>query len=501
MLTLATIALLATTALPAPADVVTDRMGELVGRAFPEGAPFDIRGQGSREAFLAVLESDQFLHEAVGPFDVYLMVADGWAKPKDAEKALESVVEGLEPTVGVMQSYFGQQEGLIGGRRLPIVLTHANRASGERSFDEVVALLHWAEDDYSGWIQGGNPLYDPTLLTGLNVRTWEVQVFNLAHEFAQAQGQAFNEHGLGYYQLAHVAARVMRQGAWGMVPPWLAQGLIDELDIAAYGEAWVGGDWWQKQTPGWFRPGWSGFVPQGSRPPPPVTGPPADLAVTVRNTGDSWQHRKHSETRHWENLVSDLKSDAPASFAFMASNESFLPRDRALARATVHVLLAMAAPGGRDGLLDLLDRVPTQPPSGMLDSDPITVAVNKALGGVPGVDELEEMSLEDMLQSIGRTAILDELKGLGADEMLAIPDHREQAEWLYHQPQFDSVARQRIWNLILEAEYHQQLAEWAHLGEALDRGMGEALRSQKRYPSKDRDRQRVGESFWKGIEG
>ena len=501
MLTLTSL-LLATLALPAPpADITAERVHDIVQLAFPDGAPFEVDGQGSREAFLAVMESELFLHEAVGPFDVYLMLADGWAKARDGEKALKSAVKGLAPTVEVMDAHFGGREGLIAGRRLPLVLTHADRGEGERSFDQVVALLDWAEADYSGWKQGGNRVYDPTLLAGLNVRTWEVQVFNLGHDFAQSHGKSFFEHGLGYYQLAHVAARVLRQGTWGMVPPWLAQGITDELDIAAYGEAWVGGDWWERQTPGWFRPGWSGFVPEGSAPPPPVTGPPANLAVTVRNTGDSWQHRAHSNTRHWENLVADQKSEAPASFVFMASNESFLPRDRALGRAAVHMLLDVAAPEGRDGLLTVMDRVPSQPASGMFDADPITVAFNKALGGVPEVDELEAMSMEEMLVAIGRPTIIDELKALGAGEMLRIPDHREQAQWLYRKPQFNGDTRLRIWNLILEAEYFQQLAEWKHLGAALDAGMRATYQVSKRYPSRERDREGAAAAFWKGVQG
>lgn len=482
------------------ADARADRIGELVALAFPEGAPFKASGKGSRGAFLEVLASPAFLHAEVGPFDLHLLLADGFADAKTAQVELDAVAKGLLPTAAVMERYFSRSDGLIGGRRLPIVLTHSKRDAGQHGFDQVVALLEWAEDDYSGWKRSGNLVFDPALLAGLNVRTWEVQVFNLAHELASAQGKAFAEHGLGYYQLAHVAARVLNQGAWGMVPPWLAQGIIDELDIEAYGEAWVGGDWWERQTPGWFRPGWSGFVPQGQRPPAPITGPPANLGVIVRETGDSWQQRSASKTRHWENLVLDQKSEAPASFLFMADNESFLPRDRAMARAALHLMLQVAPPQGRDGLLALLDRVPSTPPSGMFDSDPITVAFNKALGGVSAVDELESLALGDMLEAIGQQSIKEQLTTLGASEMLRIPDHREQAEWLYHQP-FDSNARQAIWTLILEAEYHQQLAEWKHLSQALDQGLSQALKSAKHYPTKERDQDKLAQAFWKGLQG
>jgi len=489
----------------APADDAAQHVDHLLKAAFPEGSDWSSREAGSREAFLGVLESELFAHAEVGPFDVYALRDDGFADEAVMQAELDRVVAGLLPTVPVMERHFSRAAGpngpgLISGRRLPIVLAHSERGDGQLGFDRVVALLNWAEDDYSGYKQGGNPIYDPALLEAITVRTWEVQVFNLAHEFAIDQGEKFYDHGLGYFTLAHVAARVLRQGAWGMVPPWLAQGLTDELDLEAYETAWVGGDWWDLQRPGWFRPGWSGFLPTGASPPPVVRGPPANLAVTIRDSGDSWAHRKYSTERHWSDLVTDRKSEAPASFEFMADNESFLPRDRALARATLNVIVEVAKPQGRPGLLELLDRVPSQSASGMFDSDPITVLVSDALGGVEAVVELERLSLGEMLESIGKPEIAEKLVALGAKPMLRIPDHREQAEWLYYQ-QVDMQARGEIWNLILEAEYYQQLVEWAAIGEALDRGMVEAFKAAKRYPAKDRDRQRAAKSFWKGVQG
>ena len=355
--------------------------------------------------------------------------------------------------------------------------------------------------DYSGWLQGGNPVWDPSLLAGLTVRTWEVQLFNLAHEYAASQGDAFLDHGLGYYTLAHLVARLTRQGAWGMVPPWLAQGLIDELDIQAYEQAWVGQDFQLVERAGWYREGWSGFVPQGASPPPPVVGPPRDLAVTVSRTGDSWQHRDFSTERHWEHLVADRKSEAPASFAFMAVNESFLPRDRAAARCALHLLLEGALTSGRPGLLEQLDRIPSTPPSGMPDADPITVVVARALGGVPAVDELESLGAGDLAARLERPELADQLAHLGALEVLRIADHREQAEWLYGQTMdvMDGVTRQAIWTLILELEYYQQLLEWELIGEALDAGLAEALGRSKRYPSRDRDKDKVLTAFWSGL--
>ncbi|MFT7462364.1 MAG: hypothetical protein ACI9EF_000704 [Pseudohongiellaceae bacterium] len=477
---------------------------ELLDLAFPNGgAPFDASGPGSGELFLRTLDTPLFLHRTVGPFDLYVMQADGLRDEAIAQQVLEDATEGLEHLVPLMEQHFSGAAGLISGRRLPLLLAQADLAEGERSFEQLVALLDWAEDDYSGWKQGRNPIWSQDLVAGLNVRTWEVQVFNLSHEFAAGHGKVFLEHGLGYYTLAHLSARLLRQGAWGLVPPWLAQGMIDELDIAAYGESWVGQDSWKRETPGWFRPGWSGFVPQGSSPPPPVFGPPKDLAVTVSKTGDSWQHRAHSGERHWDNLVLDRESEAPASFEFMALNESFLPRDRAYARCTLFLMLGVVVPDGSQNLLQLLDRVPTTPPSGMIDSDPITAIMSRALGGVPAVDDLEALSLGDMLIEIQREDIADELAAMNAKDLLRIPDHREQAEWLYSRKtdELSGADRQKIWNLILDAEYYQQLEEWRLLGLALDQGVGGVFVSSRRFPKRDRDRDRSADAFWKAMEG
>jgi len=329
-----------------------------------------------------------------------------------------------------------------------------------------------------------------------------VQLFNLRSPAAADHGTAFFEHGLGYYTLAHVSARVLRQGAWGLVPPWLAQGLIDELDIEAFGEAWVGGDWWERQTAGWYREGWSGFVPQGSSPPPPVTGPPADLAVTVKDSGDSWQHRANSGNRHWNELVADRDSEAPASFQFMAENESFLPRDRAYARCMLHLMLAVARDANQPPLTELLDRVPATPPSGMPDAEPITVLVSRALGGVPAVSDLEAMPMSVMLDEIGHPEITEQVEKLGADDMLDLADHREQAEWLYRQPleEMDWDTRNELWRLILEAEYYQQLAEWELIGVSLDRAANAAFGASATYPRRDATQNRVRKAYWDALQ-
>jgi hypothetical protein len=251
---------------------------------------------------------------------------------------------------------------------------------------------------------------------------------------------------------------------------------------------------------GWYRPGWSGFVPQGMSPPPPVTGPPADLAVTITKDGDSWQHRSNSGVRHWTELAADRESEAPASFLFMAETESFLPRDRAYARCLLHILLDIA-PSGRAPLTEQLDRIPMTPPSGMPDADPITVVMSRVLGGVPEVDALEAMPMREMLETIGRPEIGSQVKALGGAGMLALSDHREQAEWLYRQPieELDWDARNELWRLILEAEYYQQLEEWKPIGKVLDRAAAAVFEASATYPATGPARTKVATAFWKAL--
>ncbi|MDG2148636.1 MAG: hypothetical protein P8N09_03840 [Planctomycetota bacterium] len=457
----------------------------------------EVFSSGSREAFLEVLSSDLFLHEDVGPFDVFVMQADGFKNKATAEKTLAAAVRGLEPVVPVIKDFFGGSPGLVSGRRFPIVLASSETSRGEHSFDQLIALLDWAEEDYTNWKSSGNPVWGPESRAAETVRTWEAQLFNLAQKKAATHGADFLEHAVGYYTLAHIAARALRQGSWGLVPPWLAQGLIDELDIAAYGEAWVGGDTWTKQIAGWSRPGWSGFVPQGMSPPPPVTGPPANLAVTITSTGNSWQQRSTSGLRHWNDLAADRESEAPASFQFMAENESFLPRDRAYARCLMHMLLEIA-PNGRAPLTEMLDRVPLTSLSGMPDAEPITVVMSRVLGGVPAVTELESLPLGRMLEVIGQPALGAQIKALGGEGMLDFTDHREQAAWLYRQPsdEINQEARAELWRLLLEAEYYQQSYEWKELGEAFDVAAEAAFLVSPGYPEEGSARAEVARAFW-----
>jgi hypothetical protein len=476
-----------------------DALQKLLEDASSRGAEVTLEASsgGSREAFLEVLASDLFLHQGVGPFDVFVMKADGFKSKTKAEKTLTAAVRGLEPVVPVMEAFFSGSAALVSGRRFPIVLASSDSSRGEHSFDQLIALLDWAEEDYTSWKSSGNPVWSAESRAAETVRTWEVQLFNLAQEKAATHGAAFLDHALGYYTLAHIASRALRQGAWGLVPPWLAQGLIDELDIAAYGEAWVGGGTWTKQIAGWSRPGWSGFVPQGMSPPPPVTGPPANLAVTITSTGNSWQHRSTSALRHWNDLAADRESEAPASFQFMAENESFLPRDRAYARCLLHMLLEIA-PNGGVPLTERLDRVPVTSSSGMPDADPITVVMSRVLGGVPSVTELESLSLGSMLKVIGKPAIGTQIKALGGEGMLNLIDHREQAAWLYRQSteEMSPGTRAELWRLLLEAEYYQQSHEWKALGEAFDAAAAAAFLASPGYPSDKISRGEVARAFW-----
>jgi hypothetical protein len=457
---------------------VSDRDAALVaalGRAglMDAGAPVPA---GDAALLGRALASEGFVHAALGPLDVYVHRSGPQERDEAARGVLDQAVEGLGPAAALLEREFARAEGVLSGRRFPLLL-----ASGE-GFAECVALLDHC--DASGW-KAHNGIWTRDALDQPVVRTWDVQVLNLGHKDAEAQGRAFLEHGVGYYTLAHLTHRLLRQGAWGTVPPWLAQGLIDELDIEAYGRSWVGGESWEAYTPGWHREGWSGFVPQGARPPPPVTGPPADLATTVKRTGDSWTDRDASSTRHWSDLAADRKSAAPASFAFMAQHESFLPRDRAYARCALDLMLFVARDRGAS-FLELLDTVSETPGHGMPMAEPLPVLFTRALGGVPEVDRLEGLDTASLLEELGLPGLIERFRSLGGEGALALSDHREQAAWLYRQ-QVDGATRGRLFDLFLEVEYWQQLREWEAIGEALDRATDAALGASRAYPARERE--------------
>lgn len=445
-----------------------------------------------RDLLAQVLATEAFHHEPVGPFDVYALEADGLSA-REAKRTVKDAVKCLEPLVDVLERHFTRELGVVSGRRFPILLTESGE--GESGFSDLLAVIDRCEDlGCSGW-KPANTLWTPQNRAAEVARTWEVQVFNLAHPTIADRRKAFFQHGLGYYTAAHVVNRLLRRGSWGMVPPWLAHGLIDEFDIEAYGEAWVGGEWFQYQKPGWSRPGWSGFVPKGARPPAPVKGPPAALAVTVKKTGDSWARRSNSGDRHWGDLVTDRKSEAPASFGFMAEHESFLPRDRAYARCVVHALVTMMPEDG-PSLIALLDDGDMRTPShGMPEAEPLTLVVARALGGLPEVEDTARLPLGEQLERLGKPHLAETLESLGAERALEVADHRGQSRWLYRKTGFAMDARTKIFNVFLEAEYYEQLEDWKAIGRALDAGAEAMFAESKRYPKRPKDRAKVVEAF------
>jgi hypothetical protein len=478
-----TILLLVTAALHGGDAVREAALTDVLGRAglVSEGQALPAGDAALLERALA---SDAFVHAAAGPLDVYVQRAGKLGNEQAARKLLDQAVAGLAPTVALFEREFGREQGVLSGRRFPLLL------AGEEGFAGCVALLDHC--DTSGW-KPQNAVWTSDAPAQIVVRTWDVQALNLDHPDAAAQGKVFLEHGLGYYTLAHLTHRLLRQGSWGTVPPWLAQGLIDELDIEAYGRSWVGGESWESSTSGWHREGWSGFVPKGMQPPAPVTGPPADLATTVKRTGDSWTDRDNSGTRHWTDLLADRKSAAPASFAFMARNESFLPRDRAYARCALDLMLFVTREQ-EASLLELLDRVSETPANGMPTAEPLPVLFAKALGGVPEVERLEALGTRELLDELGRSELAGRIGKLGGEGALALSDHRAQAEWLYRQS-VDSEARGKLFDLFLEVEYWQQLREWEAIGQALDRATEAALEAGRSYPKRAKEQAKVSEAF------
>jgi hypothetical protein len=484
---------------PAPADKARDAaLAAALERCFP-GA-FNLRQdpppQGDRTLWSDALASEAFVRGAVGPFDVLVYVADGIATVPEAQHVLDKAQAGLRPLAKLYERRFDRPQGLVSGRRWPIVLCSSK--PGQPGFDQLLALLDWCEQDFSGWTKDNGSLFTQAEREAPMARTWEVLLINLANPEVVKQGDAFLEHGLGYDTLAHLVNILLRRGSWGACPPWLDQGLIDELDIEAYGEAWVGGDWFEWHQDGWFREGWSGFLPTGMSPPPPVTGPPADLATKVRLTGDSWAHRAYSGHRHWDQLRGDIDLDYPPSLRFMHEHESFLPRDRAYARCVWNLVLELAPPATPD-VLARLDRQPTQLPGGMFDCDPITTTLSGALGGIPLVDELAQMPLKDKLDVLKHKEILRELEDLGAAEMVGIADYRQAGEWLVSHPEFDDTARRRIFDLILTAEHYEQQADFGAICGALDHAAQAAIKTSPHYPTAAKDKSAVAKAFLKGL--
>jgi len=424
---------------------------EVLTAAFPDGR--DEAPSGGRRLFLAALQSEAFEHEAVGPFDVYVYAADGLKKKKSARKTADKAAKGLAPLISVMESNFGRDDGLISGQRFPIVLTDADLSKGETAYDHVLALLDTCEEgDFSGF-RADLPVWNDANRAKSAFFTWEVQLINLGHDEVTTQGKSWLDHGLGYHVINLIVNRMFARGAWGPPPPWLMNGLVDELDIQAYGDAWVAGGEttsWSSSTAGWRRKGWSGFVPKGSSPPPPVMGPPPNLSTTFTKkvSSDQWIGRKKSGTRHWTALSADRKSDSPASLRLMAAGQSFLPRDRAYSRCVMHLMLDLVDMQDTE-LLAALDTESRVTRTGMRDGDPLSVVVARVLGGVPAVDEIEALTMEELLVAIERTDLIEKIKKLGGGGMLSIEDHRKQAEWLYKRS-FDDRTRLSLYLKIAE---------------------------------------------------
>lgn len=489
-------------------DGVTERANALISAAFPSGLPPQKDG---RVLFTTVLDSPKFRHSTAGPFTVYALASD----PDVAATLVADARVGLAPLKripGLLAPEPVEDTGGEGDEAQADAAAHVEGAAGipGRSqiivlatttvdYERVLALLDHCEDlGYSGW-KPLNPLWTPASCTAEVARTWEVQVFNLEHSSIADRRQAWLEHGLGYYTLAHLVNRAVRLDAWGLSPPWFDQGLIDELDIQAYGQSWVGSESWVRETEGWFRPGWSGFLPDGMQPPEPPSGPPLDLATTVKKTGDPWADREKSAERHWTELVEDRRSAAPASFAYMAQHQSFLPRDRAYARCALHMLLALGNGDGGSNLLTGLGQVGAVAPDGMLDSEPLTVIVSRALGGVPEVEAFEALPLADVLVETKRPDIADRLSELAADGMLELTDHREQSKWLYDQWKGQMAYRGEVFRLIMEAEQAQQLHEWELIGRYLDRGMAGLLNTTPAFPASAADLDKALAAFRTGF--
>lgn len=500
MLSLAALALslaaaLAAALVPSGGDPDYDRaLMRVLEQSFPAFSETGVLPHTDRQLFADVLKSPAFVHDSIGPFDVYVMLADDLAAEKAAQKTLEQAIAGLTPLVPIMTVNFGRPEGLISGKRIKLVLCAADGTREANAFDALIALLDHCEAGPGSWTDANGTLWTDALRQSPVVRTWDVQLFNLNHPDLKSQGKALLEHQLGYFTLAHLVHGLIRQGSWGLSPPWLDQGLIDELDIEAYGESWVGEEKWTSTTEGWFRAGWSGFLPEGAAPPAPVTGPPADLATTVRETGDGWARRSKSATRHWSDLAADLGSAAPASLAFTAEHGSFLPRDRAYARCVMHLLLVVAPPDG-PSLLEALDHPSETLRSGMFAAEPLTALFSAQLGGVPEADALAAMPLGEKLDALGHPEIAARIRALGAEGALDVADHREQGNWLYGQMKLDMAARSELFQLFLTAEYYEQMQAWKSIGAALDTAMKAALKASPNFPDTLAQKEAVAKAF------
>ncbi|HTE06089.1 MAG TPA: hypothetical protein VK824_07835 [Planctomycetota bacterium] len=482
---------------------------DAAAKALLEAAGVDGTARG-RELFAQVLASELFGHEAVGPFDVYVARLDGQKKPADLKKTLGLAHEELLALQPVLEKRFPRQDGILSGQRFPIVLVDSDRANGQHGFDELVALLDRCEDEgWSGW-KPWSPVWDPANLEADSIHTWEVLLVNLGHPSLADQGRrAWFGQPFGFTVLQALSRRLLAQGAWGTPVPWLAQGLVDELDIEAHGKAWVGADetgaahsWSNTRSNKWTSTGWSGFLADGQQPPPPVvthSSTTTSSSSTTQGFSELWGDRSASVTRHWRDLSGDRKAREPASFRTMAEKQSFETRDRALSRLAVHLLLDVL-PSSRESLLAALDRKPVVPETLMRDSEPLPVLVARALGGVPAVDAFEALPMRQVLESAGRKELLDSITAQGGAGLLELADHRQQAAWLYWQPTIDTPSRRQLELEIQEAEYEQQKHEWVLVGEALDVAVNAALAASRTLPATDKERAKVADAMTAALD-
>jgi len=480
------VAMLLAPALRAGDPQLGQQADALLAAAF--GAERDSAPPPGRALFAATLDSAAFLGAPVGPFDVRVRVADGLKKPREAQKVLDQIVAGLQPVADFVQQHFTRPTGVVSGQRFMLVFASSDVEGGETGFAEILALLDRCEDGgFSGW-KPELPLYTPANLRAPVAQTWAVLVFNLAHADAKGEGASWFKHGVGYRVLNFLSNLLLQFGAYGPVPPWLQQGLGDELDIAVYGQAWVGAgesSSWSQSTSGWSSTGWEGFLPEGQSPPPPVYSPPEPLSSSEQThvDDDGWIARGDSPTRHWSKLAADLRSDAPPSLQRAAVSLDDTPRDRAFARLVLHLLLQKEGrQQGEADLLETLDRVPEPVLGGIRGGEPLTVSFAIVLGGVPDLLPLEEQTLREQLEAAKRPEVIEQVTALGATELLDFKDHRAQSEWLYNKYELDAHTRQVLFDTIVQSERVQQLREWEVLGAALDRAAAAALGACKSYP-------------------
>jgi len=133
------------------------------------------------------------------------------------------------------------------------------------------------------------------------------------------------------------------------------------------------------------------------------------------------------------------------------------------------------------------------------DSEPLPSIVARALGGVPAVAALADEPLRTKLQELGYASIASRIEALGGGPSLDIADHRDAGAWLHAQVEIDAVAREALFEAYLEAEYHEQLRAWAHLGQRLDEAMRAALGASAQFPKTPLARERVAEALHSGL--